>query len=130
MQHTFEITLPKPWMARNVWDRLHWAARTKYMDFLARQYRQQTAHLHIQWPLVDVQIDAIRVSSGTLDRDARHGSLKPYLDAMTTRHAKGVGLILDDTDEILVRLDADQVRVPQQDIPDPASVFLVMGREQ
>lgn len=129
--YEFELQLPKPWVGRNVWDRLHWGAKAGYMKFLNNQFTMQTQQLEIPWPLVDVEIDATRHSPGVLDRDNIVGGLKPYLDAMTARHPKGIGLIVDDTEEFLIRLETYQEKVKKADMPDmQCSVFAIYGRPQ
>jgi len=129
--HEFELMLPKPWIGRNVWERMHWGAKAGYMKFLEAQFRAQTKALQIQWPLVNVQIDGIRRNTRKLDRDNAIAGLKPYIDAMTQRHPKGIGLILDDTEDIVTRIEVEQVIIKNNEHGlMPGSTFIIYGVEQ
>jgi hypothetical protein len=106
----YEFRLPEPTVLLNVWQRLHWAEKKKYMTKLGWMVRAAVPTLPAK-PLQRAWIHVERHNPKPFpDYDGLIGGLKPLLDVLTCprlRHPHGLGFIVDDSQQFLERLTAE-----------------------
>lgn len=108
-QRTIHLEIDQALPLQNQWQRWHWRKRGRYLRLLALAIAY-TCKLPSK-PLECVEITVTRVSNwrGTApDRDAV--CVKPLLDVMqpaSTRHPYGLGIIADDSREVIKSLTAE-----------------------
>jgi hypothetical protein len=101
-----EFTLPFALESLNVRDRKHWAERSRYKKNMSLEVMAALGgprYFPIP-PFKKVRVTVVRCSAGRLDKDNAVASVKSLLDVLcanSDRHPTGLGIIEDDSDDLL-----------------------------
>lgn len=102
----FEFRLPKPFKLLNETMNMHWSTRHRYKQFLARQIAASIDMPALMQPMQRARVTITRYSLGNPDWDNVVGGSKHLVDCLIVRsktHPTGLGIIVDDDPEHLVR---------------------------
>lgn len=115
-----EFEIPEALPLLNTLLRMHWAQRRKLMERLAWLVHTHSGHRQMEGlPMERCQVWVERRSSGgAADHDGLVGSIKPLMDVLvmpSQRNPHGLGIILDDSPDVVGQPRVTQVKVPRRD---------------
>lgn len=117
MDTPIKLIIPEAYPLLNAWHDFTWHKRRQYLRRYSRCVRDQ--YTHIDPPIDRCAIYVIRHSAGIRpDKDSLYAGLKPILDSLVVRTDKnpsGNGIILDDADDVLVKLSVTAERCKRVD---------------
>lgn len=106
----YEFRLPEPTVLLNVWQRMHWAEKKKYMTRISWMVSAAVGYRPPK-PLQRAWVHVERHNPKPFpDHDGLIGGLKPLLDVLCCprlRQPHGLGFIVDDSPQFLKYLTAE-----------------------
>lgn len=107
---------------QNVWQRWHWRRRGNYMKQLAWSVKAELMRTGVKlaspkYPLPRVTMAVTRYNKFGPMPDPDGVIVKPLLDVLqpqSRRHPYGLGVILDDTEEVILDMNKSTARGPER----------------